>query len=193
MCVPWVSGLDTCPICAEDFEKFWDENADGGNGDWMIRNALDPGSGQVVHSGCWRGLMDGGGGGDDGGGDDGGDDADIDAGEGEGEGEGGEGAGAAAGSQESGADRVASTAAAAGGGAPVSVLTGGGGSMPSSASAGSGGDAAGAVVMEEVFAQPHTVESTPTPPAQVSVAARCPMPDALPAATIRQLVCYGCS
>mgnify|MGYP006970200356 CR=1 FL=1 len=44
---PWTAGLETCPICAEDFDKYWDDNADGGNGDWMVRNAIDPGSGQV--------------------------------------------------------------------------------------------------------------------------------------------------
>ena len=57
--IPWTTGLDTCPICAEDFEKYWDDNADGGNGDWMVRNALDPGSGQVVHEGCWKALQEG--------------------------------------------------------------------------------------------------------------------------------------
>lgn len=161
MCVPWVTGLDTCPICAEDFEKFWDENADGGNGDWMIRNALDPGSGQVVHAGCWRGLMDGGGvkaGGDD----------DDEEGDGDG--------GGASGTKVAG--RI--SAGADGGDGP----TGPASSLPSSegvtsavesiessrAPAASGGGSS--IVMEEVVTQPHVADSTPTPPAQVGLVRR---------------------
>ena len=24
--LPWEEGLDSCPICSEDFDKYWDEN-----------------------------------------------------------------------------------------------------------------------------------------------------------------------
>ena len=62
--LPWEDGLDSCPICGEDFDKYWDEDAEDGAGDWMLRGVIRlpaeahaAWGGKVVMAAAWQSFV----------------------------------------------------------------------------------------------------------------------------------------